>query len=195
MQHFSNQEINLSSLPQFETVVLNRIESKYYKVILINIGIILLLLGLGLGTLWTINAKLFPDIIWVIIGIVYVLVTLTSFIFSRLSFERRGFAFREHDAIYKSGVIAQTTTIVPYKRVQHVALHQGLFSRYFGLASLELFTAGGSTTDLEIKGLKLEEAQQYKHWIIKKIDDLAEETEEETAESIVEIKPNLDNEA
>jgi membrane protein YdbS with pleckstrin-like domain len=195
MQHFSNQEINLSSLPQFETVVLNRIESKYYKVILINIGIILLLLALGLGTLLTLNAELFPDTIWVIIGVVYVLVTLTSFIFFKLSFERRGFAFREHDAIYKSGVIAQTTTIVPYKRVQHVALHQGLFSRYFGLASLELFTAGGSTTDLEIKGLKLEEAQQYKHWIIKKIDDLAEETEEETAESIVETKPELDNEA
>ena len=57
-------------------------------------------------------------------------------------------------------------------------MHQGLFSRYFGLASLELFTAGGSSTDLEINGLTFEEAQRYKIWIIQKIDALIEESEE-----------------
>ena len=60
-------------------------------------------------------------------------------------------------------------------------MHQGLFSRYFGLASLELFTAGGSSTDLEINGLTLEEAQRYKIWIIQKIDALIEESEEESS--------------
>jgi hypothetical protein len=89
--------------------------------------------------------------------------------------------FREHDAIYKSGVISQTTTIIPYKRIQHVALHQGLFSRYFKLASLEMFTAGGSSTDLEINGLTLEDAQRYKIWIIQKIDTLIEESEEDSS--------------
>jgi membrane protein YdbS with pleckstrin-like domain len=79
--------------------------------------------------------------------------------------------------VYKSGLISETTTIVPFQRIQHVALHQGLFSRFFGLASLELFTAGGSSTDLHISGLLLEEAQRYKIWIVEKIDALNEQDE------------------
>ena len=74
----------------------------------------------------------------------------------------------EHDAIYKSGLISETTTIIPFNRVQHVALHQGFISRKLGLASIELFTAGGSSSDLEIPGLLLADAQIIKIWFPKK---------------------------
>ena len=180
MEDFTNNTILISDLPQFEKVQLQAIQPAYYKVILINIGIVFTLLGIGLAVLSFFKSDFFSNRVWLLIGAVYVIVLVISFLFSRLSFKYRGFAFREHDAIYKSGVISQTTTIVPYKRIQHVALHQGLFSRYFGLASLELFTAGGSSTDLEINGLTLEEAQRYKIWIIQKIDALIEESEEES---------------
>ena len=178
MEDFTNNEVEVSSLPQFESVQLKALQSDYYKVILINIGIIFVLLGIGLAVFSYLNDDFLPNRIWMILGGLYTIFLTVSIVFSHLSFSHRGYAFREHDAIYKSGVIAQTTTIVPYKRVQHVALHQGLFSRYFGLASLELFTAGGSTTDLEIKGLTLDEAQRYKIWIIQKIDNLPEEIED-----------------
>jgi membrane protein YdbS with pleckstrin-like domain len=181
MEDFTNNTILISDLPKFEEVQLQAIQPAYYKVILINIGIVFTLLGIGLGMLSFFKSDFFPNRVWLLIGAAYVIVLVISFLFSRLSFKYKKFAFREHDAIYKSGVISQTTTIVPYKRIQHVALHQGLFSRYFGLASLELFTAGGSSTDLEINGLTLEEAQRYKIWIIQKIDALIEESEEESS--------------
>lgn len=179
MEDFTNNTILISDLPKFEEVQLQAIQPAYYKVILINIGIVFTVLGIVLGILSYFKSDFFPNRIWLLIGAAYVIALVISFLFSRLSFKYKKFAFREHDAIYKSGVISQTTTIVPYKRIQHVALHQGLFSRYFGLASLELFTAGGSSTDLEINGLTLEEAQRYKIWIIQKIDTLIEESEEE----------------
>lgn len=179
MNEFTNKEILITDLPQFESIQLQAIQPAYYKVILINIGIVFTLLGIGLGVLSHFKEDFFPNRIWLLIGAGYVTALIISFLFSRLSFKYKSFAFREHDAIYKSGVISQTTTIVPYKRIQHVALHQGLFSRYFGLASLELFTAGGSSTDLEINGLTLEDAQRYKIWIIQKIDTLIEESEDE----------------
>lgn len=184
MEEFTNKEISISDLPQFESVQLKPIQSAFYKVILINIGIVFTLLGIGLGVLSFLQSDFFPNRVWLLIGAGYVIALAISILFSNLSFKHRGFAFREHDAIYKSGVISQTTTIVPYKRIQHVALHQGLFSRYFGLASLELFTAGGSSTDLEINGLTFEEAQRYKIWIIQKIDALIEESEEETNQNL-----------
>ena len=43
-------------------------------------------------------------------------------------------------------------------------------ARKFGLASIELFTAGGSSSDLEIPGLLLEEAQQIKNMVSQKIN-------------------------
>lgn len=182
MDDFTNNEIEYSSLPRFEQVQLKPIHSKYFKVILLNIGIVFTLFGIGLISLYFVNESFLPETIWLWVTILYCISLILITFYLRLSFNLRGFAFREHDAIYKSGVISQTTTVVPFKRVQHVALHQGLFSRYFGLASLELFTAGGSSTDLEIKGLQLEEAQQYKNWIVHKIDNLVEETGHEDIE-------------
>ncbi|WP_320815540.1 PH domain-containing protein [Flavobacterium sp.] len=180
MNEFTNKEISISDLPQFEVVQLQPIHPSYYKVILINIGVVFTSLGIGLAVLSYFKEDFFSNRIWMLIGASYTVLLTISLLFSRLSFKYKSYAFREHDAIYKSGVVSQTTTIVPYKRIQHVALHQGLFSRYFGLASLELFTAGGSSTDLEINGLTLEDAQRYKIWIIQKIDTLIEESEEES---------------
>lgn len=180
MEEFTNKEVSISNLPKFEEVKLLPIQPNYFKVVLINIGIVFLLFGIGIGVFLFFDEELLSNRIWLLIGTIYPILLVICILYARLSFKLRGFAFREHDAIYKSGLISQTTTIIPYKRIQHVALHQGLFSRYFGLASLELFTTGGSSTDLEINGLTLEDAQRYKIWIIQKIEALIEESEEES---------------
>jgi membrane protein YdbS with pleckstrin-like domain len=49
----------------------------------------------------------------------------------------------ENDVLFRQGIIATSTTVIPYNRMQHVALH-GLLARYFGLAKSN-FTAGGSS--------------------------------------------------
>lgn len=82
-------------------------------------------------------------------------------------------------------MISETTTIIPFNRVQHVALHQGFISRKLGLASVELFTAGGSSSDLEIPGLLLADAQIIKNLVSQKINPPKkdEPIEEQTTES------------
>jgi membrane protein YdbS with pleckstrin-like domain len=89
--------------------------------------------------------------------------------FSILSFKKKAFAFRNHDVIYRSGIIATNTMIIPYNRVQHVALHEGFISRIFGLAKVEIFTAGGNNSDLEIPGIAKEEAENIKQLLMGKI--------------------------
>ena len=93
--------------------------------------------------------------------------------------------------IFKSGVISETTTIVTNNRVQHVALHQGMLSRYFGLASIELFTAGGSASDLKINGLLLEDAKKVKESVSLKINEIeAEVVEEQINENQIQVSEN-----
>jgi hypothetical protein len=48
-----------------------------------------------------------------------------------------------------------------------------------------LFTAGGSSSDLEIPGLLLEEAQQIKNMVSQKINPSTEITEISSSENII----------
>ena len=98
------------------------------------------------------------------------IISVLSFFYSLTSFRKKSYAFRDHDVIYKYGVFKESLVIVPYNRIQHIALHQGFFSRRYNLASLEFYTAGGSTSDINIPGFHLEDARNLKEIVSKKIE-------------------------
>lgn len=170
MQEFTNNTIDVSQLPKFEEVKLKGLHPKYINVLLFNFLLLFILVIGGFSTLFYFKQDAFSNNIWILI-LAGILVFLAGLIvFTKLSFNKKGYVFREHDTIYKSGLISETTTIIPFNRVQHVALHQGFISRKLGLASIELFTAGGSSSDLEIPGLLLADAQIIKNLVSQKIN-------------------------
>lgn len=175
MEEFVNTPINTLTLPKFEEAQLSPLQAGYWKIILINIAVVFLIIGMAAGTaLYFIN-EIQPY--WPVILIVYCCILLFIIFISRIDFKNRGFAFRTHDMIYKSGAIALTTTMVPYNRVQHVALHEGFISRKLGLASVEIFTAGGNSSDVKVPGIEKSQAERIKQLLMGKI--LKEETNEE----------------
>ena len=170
MNEFTNNPIEIDQLPKFEEVQLKELHPKYVNVLLFNFLLLFIFIIGGFSTLFYFKKEAFSNSIWILI-LVGILVFLAGLIvFTKLSFNKKGYAFREHDTIYKSGLISETTTIIPFNRVQHVALHQGFISRKLGLASIELFTAGGSSSDLEIPGLLLADAQIIKNLVSQKIN-------------------------
>ena len=170
MENFSNETIDLQNLPKFEEVQLKPLQKKYFQVMLVNFFVLFGLIFIGYAIVFILNPFEWTQMFINGILPVIILVCIASFFYIKLSFSKKGFAFRTHDAIYKSGLISESTTVVPFNRVQHVALHQGFIARNLGLASIELFTAGGSSSDLEIPGLLLEEAQQIKNMVSQKIN-------------------------
>jgi hypothetical protein len=188
---FTNETINISTLPKFEDTKLEPLQKDYFKVMLIQFGIVFGILLIGIIVLYfiSIEALIKDKIIYFVIG--WLILGVLSFLYLKISFAKKGFALREHDVIFKSGVISETTTIVTNNRVQHVALHQGMLSRYFGLASIELFTAGGSTSDLKIKGLLLEDAKKIKESVSLKINEIeAESIKEQIIEEQIQLSEN-----
>lgn len=185
MQEFTNNPIEIDQLPKFEEVQLKGLHPKYINVLLFNFLLLFILVIGGFSTLFYFKKDAFSNSTWILI-LVGILVFLAGLIvFTKLSFNKKGYAFREHDTIYKSGLISETTTIIPFNRVQHVALHQGFISRKLGLASIELFTAGGSSSDLEIPGLLLADAQIIKNLVSQKINPSTEITEISSPENII----------
>ena len=93
------------------------------------------------------------------------------FIVLNLSFPFRKYALREKDITYKAGLLVKKITTVPFSRVQHVEIDEKPISRIFGLSSISVYTAGDSSDDLEIKGIKKETALQIKEFISSKINE------------------------
>lgn len=169
---FENETVFLNEIPDFEKTESTKLEKDYVKVIYANIFIIFSLLTIG-ALIATLSFDLYEKgiffIIWIISYFVFWILILVYYI---ASFKKRSYTFRDHDVVYSYGVIYQTTVLIPFNRIQHIALHQGLFSRMYGLASLQFYTAGGATTDINIKGLKLDTAQKFKTFVSEKIEKI-----------------------
>jgi membrane protein YdbS with pleckstrin-like domain len=167
MEQFSNETIDTAALPKFEETQLTPLHKDYKKILFFNIGLIFFILAVVAG-----SAIYFVEgtkDYWLPIVIGYLIIVTLTVVVTLISFRNKGFAFRSHDVIYRSGAIVLETTIIPYNRVQHVTLHEGILSRRFGLATIEIFTAGGINSDISIPGIDKEHAEKIKQLLVGKI--------------------------
>lgn len=171
MENFTNQTLDINSLPKFEEVNFSPLNKNYIKVVYINIAIVLFILAVGIGALVYFNEELQDTVAYTVFGISYVVFALILFFGFMASVKKRAFAIREKDILYRRGLLATTTTMMPFNRIQHVAMHEGVFSRMFQLAQIQIFTAGGSTSDVKISGIEKEKAESIKELLMQKIQN------------------------
>jgi uncharacterized protein len=169
MENFTNETIDTKQLPKFEDVELTALHPKYLTVVIINSLLFITILVVGYFALLFFDSKDITTKFSIQLGIATAIVSICILLYSIISFKKKAFAFRNHDVIFRSGVIATNTMVIPYNRVQHVALHETFISRFFGLAEVEIFTAGGSSSDIEIPGIAKEEAENIKQLLMGKI--------------------------
>ncbi|WP_316823416.1 PH domain-containing protein [Pedobacter gandavensis] len=171
MQDFTNENLDLSLLPTYETVALHQLNKKYWKVILLNIAVFMFFLGMAIYLLCYLLKLTFAESYLLIGG--YVMIGILLVTIYKVSMKKRGFAIREKDLIYKSGIISISTSIVPFNRIQHITLNEGVFSRLFHLAALHIFTAGGLSGNIVIPGLDIELAHTIKQELSRQLNQQA----------------------
>jgi membrane protein YdbS with pleckstrin-like domain len=111
--------------------------------------------------------------LWLPLSIGVILLTaIATFIIGTGSFKRKGYAVREKDILFRTGWIIQKLHIVPFNRVQHCVVQSGPIGRKFGLASLSIYTAAANISDISIRGLKTEDAETLKGYILEQIQPL-----------------------
>lgn len=169
---FTNEQIDTAALPRYESVTFKKLERAYLKVIFINIGISVLVVAAIVAALYIWVDDFSDTAPYIIAGLAVLFGCIT--LWSVLNFFRRGYAFREHDVLYKSGVLSTSIMVIPYNRVQHVALHEGLVARMFGYAQVKVYTAGGGSGDLGVSGIPVGEAQDIKQLLMGKIQKTLE---------------------
>ncbi len=104
---------------------------------------------------------------WIAFPVLIVLLGLSLF-FAYKEYFVRGYVLRELDITYRHGWIFHYETTVPFNRIQHTEIKDGPIDRLFNLCELEIYTAGGSSSDLNLSGLDPDDAHRLKEFISKK---------------------------
>lgn len=165
---FQNAGIDIDRIPKAADLALQPVDPRYLKVLWrqwmvgwISVAII--------TSVALVFSERLHNTVWIglIIGGIIFLAIFT-WIVTRKSFHYKAFAIREHDIVYRTGWLIQSTRICPFNRIQHCSVDAGLIERQFGLASLSVFTAGGNEADMKIPGLPAERAADLRELIIQK---------------------------
>lgn len=168
MENFSNKEIDLSSLPNYDSVDFQPISSQYLKKVLVEFVIFLLVGIIGIAALFYYQIESYYIYAALVIFVLFFGFKLWNNIKMQ---EQYGYAIREKDVLYRRGYLINRTTVVPFNRIQHATISRGILDKFFGIATLNIFTAGGSGSDIQIPGLEPELALKLKESLAKKISE------------------------
>ncbi|MDP2162464.1 MAG: PH domain-containing protein [Flavobacterium sp.] len=164
MENFTNNQIDFDTLPKFEEITFTPLHKDYLNVIYIGNAIFSVLLTLAFFGLLLFNEDSREYLLPLIL--IKILIIGLLFWISTIAFRKKGYAIREKDVVFRKGLLATTTTIIPFNRIQHVALHEGVLSRMYDLSELQVYTAGGSSSDLHISGLPKMQAEKMKTFLM-----------------------------
>jgi len=165
---FTNETVDEPSLPQANSLAYESLAPTYVRTMIIEwlaVWVIIAVVNTGLNIFTPIETWAFIKW-WLIVPLA--LAALSVFLWAPMVANARGFALRERDIHYKSGIIWRKAVSLPFNRIQHVELESGPLERIFKLTTLKFFTAGGGSADMKIPALSFSRASTLRAFVIEK---------------------------
>lgn len=171
--NFRNLNITISDLPDSEDLKWQALSPRYVP---LNLGLNLLTTAvlaliyvvMQYQPFWALSPQQQAWADYLGLG----LITL-SFLYSIYSIfvdRRAAYALRAHDLSFRSGLLFRQTVTQPLTRIQHIELKRGPLERSMGLATLQVFSAGGSAHTFQIPGLAVERARELRQFVLQHQD-------------------------
>lgn len=151
IDHFSNLQVDVSSLPRYEEAELRSLAPKYLLKLHFSTTLSLIFF-MGAAMVAYFLLEDFRGYLLALMLVFFVIFGWSYFSNYQL-IKRNGYALRQQDIIFRRGFLFQKTTVVPFNRIQHVAVERSVTDKALKLATLKIYTAGGSGSDLSIPGL------------------------------------------
>lgn len=159
IEGFVNDPVDVTGLPTVDEEDFESLDPNFLRVRLIGDAIFA-----GIVIVATVVAAVLAPWWWLPFLIGLGLLALTALVawLQRLEVEHLGYLVRDKDFSYRRGVISREVTTVPFARVQHVSIDRGPLARSFGMATLQMRTAGDGLT---IPGMNHETAVKLKELV------------------------------
>ena len=166
---FENPNVIISELPRTDDIEFLQLDRRYARLNLASVvGVELLLLTFCLGILTAA-----PEIRILVstgrgplIAILVLSLLVWIDIYTWLNARIIRYALRQHDLVVRTGLFWRSETIQPLRRVQHVELTRGPLDKRYGLANIKLFSAGTGQSTFVIPGLRLNQAEKIRTYIL-----------------------------
>ena len=161
MSASANEPLDVSDLPRLRDEDFRPVDPRYLRVALIGraiaaaivaIGSAVLLVVLDGGSWWALASAM------ILLGLI-----AASAVGQVIAVRHLGYQLRDRDVSVRRGVFMRSQETVPFVRVQHVRIRQGLVQRRFGLATVEVNSAG---PDVHLVGLDAENAERIKQLVV-----------------------------
>lgn len=165
---FNNDQIPLENLPSYESLAFEPVSVKQRVKALISLSISLIVILIGLSVWFFYDSR---DLVLYIMAAVLLFFGFQYFLVVKKQ-KCYGYALRERDIVFKRGYISRKITIIPFNRIQHVSTAQGVLDKILKISTLQIFTAGGSGSDINIPGLEPQLADMIKEAIVQKVDNV-----------------------
>jgi len=166
---FSNQPVNLNSLPKIEKATFSKLSPVYAKskkVIYLVVIILFSIFIISFKEQSILELSQEKEAYITLALYLCFSAIIAWFFFKTLSDVKKYYCLREQDISYTSGLIFTTTITQPMSRIQRIELKQGPIDKKMGLAKVQFFCAGSSISDMEIPGLLLVQAEKIRTFII-----------------------------
>ncbi|GAB5348849.1 PH domain-containing protein [Alteriqipengyuania sp. 357] len=109
-----------------------------------------------IGALVAEYATPFPN--FLIVGPVALILAWLVIFLPHRRYAARGHAISADRLRVVKGILFHSDTVVPFGRVQHIDVDRGPIERYYGLATLQVYTAGSHGDVVSLPGLAHEDA-------------------------------------
>jgi len=117
----------------------------------------------------------------IIICVVLVLIAILVYFTSKWSLASISYSCTKYELILRGGVISKYEKNLPFSRLQHIIISQSFIGRLFGIATLQIQTAGMQSQTAategqqiigpEIPALFLEDAQKLRNELLIEINN------------------------
>ena len=164
----TNRQISLDNIDRVENLAFAPLEKKYLKAH--TAATALAWLGLMLLPLFILLADELDGRSLIVICAEAVLLAagLVNLAILPKAYAYKGYAVREHDITYRSGIVFPKTVTIPFCKVQQVSVRQNPVSRMFGLYAVDVVSGAQMLAETVIPGLTREKAEEVKSLLIER---------------------------
>ena len=156
----TNRQLDMENIDRVDNLVYTPLEKRYLKARIA--GTVLAYAGLMVLPLFILLAEDLKGR-GTIIACAESLLALAALICAFM-----GFALREHDITWRTGIIFPSVTTIPFCKIQQVSIRQNPVSRLFGLYSVHIVNGAQMMADTVIPGLAREKADEVKELLIER---------------------------
>lgn len=171
---FENPEIAPEALPAADEVDWQALDPRYIRRLQVQALITAVAVFAGLLVVEILPFPLKDVMSTGLAAVVAGLLLLQGLVWPAVSVPKKGYAIRSRDILYRTGVLWRSVSAIPFNRVQHVETASTPLDRRFRLATLQLYTAGGSGGDLRIHGMPADVAERIRVFLLEQVGEEAE---------------------